>query len=133
MKPIRLMTAALLMLGAGLQLSAAHAQAPGIHRTDLVQQSISVPGHQTVQVRVDFDPGAFAPAHTHPGEEIAYVVEGSLEYRLEGRPPVTLKAGESLFIPDGVAHSARNVGSGKASELATYIVKTGAPLVVLKK
>jgi quercetin dioxygenase-like cupin family protein len=133
MKPIRLMTAALLMLGAGLQLQAAHAQAPGIHRTDLVQQQISVPGHEAVQVRVDFDPGAFAPAHKHPGEEVAYVLEGSLEYVLEGRAPVTLKAGEALFIPDGVAHSARNVGSGKASELATYIVRKGAPLVELKK
>lgn len=133
MKPIRLMSAALLMLGAGLQLQAAHAQAPGLHRTDLVQQRISVPGHETIQVRVDFDAGAFAPAHVHPGEEIAYVLEGTLEYKLEGRAPVTLKAGEALFIPDGVAHSARNVGTGKASELATYIVKQGAPLVVLKK
>lgn len=132
MKPVRLVAATLLMLGAGL-LQAAHAQAPGIHRTDLVQQAISVPGNEAVQVRVDFDAGAFAPAHTHPGEEVAYVLEGTLEYRLEGRAPVTLKAGQALFIPSGVAHSARNVGTGKASELATYIVKQGAPLVELKK
>ena len=71
-----------------------------------------------------------APRHAHPGEEIAYVVEGALEYTLDGRPPVTLKAGEALFIPNGTPHSAKNVGTGKAVELATYIVEKGKPLVV---
>ncbi|RVI86191.1 cupin domain-containing protein [Sinorhizobium meliloti] len=83
-----------------------------------------------VQVRVDFDPGAVSVKHNHPGEEIAYVLEGTLEYQLEGRPPVTLHAGQALFIPDGVAHVAKNVGGGKASELATYIVKKGEPIFV---
>jgi quercetin dioxygenase-like cupin family protein len=74
-----------------------------------------------------------APNHSHPGEEIVYVIEGSLEYQLEGKPPMTLKAGEVLFIPAGTVHSARNVGSGNAAELATYIVEKGKPLVVLAK
>ena len=67
--------------------------------------------------------------HSHPGEEIAYVIEGSLEYQLEGKPPVTLKAGETLFIPAGTIHSAKNVGSVNAAELATYIVEKGKSLV----
>ncbi|WP_416066713.1 cupin domain-containing protein [Rhizobium sp. ZK1] len=119
---------ALLATGA-MQLTPAYADQP-IERTDLVHADIDVPGHQAAQVRVDFAPGAFAPKHQHPGEEIAYVIEGSLEYQLDGRKPVTLKAGQSLFIPSGIAHSARNVGIGKASELATYIVTKGSPLVV---
>lgn len=119
---------ALLAVGA-MQPAPAYADQP-IKRTDLVHADIDVPGHQAVQVRVDFAPGAFAPKHQHPGEEIAHVLEGSLEYELDGRKPVTLKAGQSLFIPSGVAHSARNVGDGKASELATYIVTKGSPLVV---
>jgi quercetin dioxygenase-like cupin family protein len=61
--------------------------------------------------------------------EIAYVLEGTLEYQLDGRPPVRLKAGESLFIPPGTIHSAKNVGSGKAAELATYVVDNALPLV----
>ena len=60
------------------------------------------------------------PKHSHPGEELVYVVEGLLEYALEGRPPVTLKAGDVLFIPAGVAHAVKNVGSGNAAEIATY-------------
>ena len=71
--------------------------------------------------------------HTHPGEEIIYVLEGSLEYQIEGEPPVTLKAGDVLFIPAGTIHSARNVGSGTGSELATYIVEKGKPLLTLVK
>jgi quercetin dioxygenase-like cupin family protein len=88
-----------------------------------------MPGHETIQVRVGFAPGAYAPGHRHPGEEIAYVLVGTLEYRLDGGPPVTLRAGETLFIPAGAVHSARNVGSGEAIELATYIVRKGEPLL----
>ena len=77
--------------------------------------------------------GAAAPRHSHPGEEIAYVVEGSLEYALDGRPPVIVKAGEALFIPYGVPHAVKNVGSGKAVELATYFAEKGKPLFVLEK
>jgi len=74
-----------------------------------------------------------APKHSHPGEEIIYVLEGTFEYEVEGKPPVTLKAGGVLFIPAGTNHSAKNVGSGTAAELATYIVEKGKPLVVLAK
>ena len=84
-------------------------------------------------MRVDFDPGVAFGKHSHPGAEVAYVLEGTLEYRLEGQPPVTLKAGEALFIPAGTIHAATNVGTGNAAELATYIVEKGKPLVVLDK
>ncbi|WP_018324949.1 cupin domain-containing protein [Rhizobium giardinii] len=130
MKISRTLIAAALIAGAGLSLTAAQAQQQQIQRTDLVQSDISVAEREVLQVRVDFEPGAVSINHTHPGEEVAYVLEGVLEYQLEGSQPVTLKAGESLFIPAGVAHLAKNVGNGKASELATYIVKKAAPLVV---
>ncbi|MBY3274651.1 cupin domain-containing protein [Rhizobium laguerreae] len=128
MKMIQAIALALVLGGA----AAAHAEQP-LQRTDLLKSDIDAPGHEVVQVRVDFAPGVLAPSHSHPGEEIAFVIEGTLEYQLEGRQPVTLKAGQSLFIPTGVAHSAKNVGSGKASELATYIVRKGEPLVVPAK
>jgi quercetin dioxygenase-like cupin family protein len=108
-----------------LSFQATHAQQQEIQRTDLVQNDISVPGKEVVQVRVDFNPGVESIKHKHPGEEVAYVLEGTLEYQLEGRQPVTLNAGQALFIPAGVAHVAKNVGNGKASELATYIVPKG--------
>jgi quercetin dioxygenase-like cupin family protein len=107
----------------------APAQAPGIKRTDLSRSDLSVSGREAIQVLVGFAPGVIAPNHTHPGEEIVYVVEGALEYALEGRPPVILNAGDVLFIPAGTPHAVKNVGSGKAAELATYIVEKGKPLL----
>jgi quercetin dioxygenase-like cupin family protein len=74
-----------------------------------------------------------APRHSHPGEEIVYGLEGLLEYRVEGRPPVILKAGEVLFIPAGAIHAVKNVGSGHGAELATYVVEKGKPLLVQAK
>ena len=107
--------------------------ATGLRRTDLQQHDLSIPGRGVVQVRVDFGPGVVAPRHKHPGEEIIYVLEGTLEYQVEGKPPVTLKAGGVLFIPAGKIHGAKNVGSGNASELATYVVEKGKPLSTLVK
>ena len=133
MKTTRIITVAALITASGLALHVARAQQPGIKRTDLQRHDLSVPGREVVQVRVDFAPGVAFGKHSHPGEEIVYVLEGSLEYQVEGKPPVTLKAGEVLFIPAGTVHAAKNVGSGNGAELATYVVEKGKPLVVMAK
>ena len=134
MKTTRILAVAVLMVGVlALYVAQAKAQAPGIKRTDLQKHDLSVPGREVVQVLVAFAPGVVAPRHSHPGEEIVYEVEGSLEYRLDGRAPVTLKAGEVLFIPAGTIHEVRNVGSGNSAELATYVVEKGKPLLVPAK
>jgi quercetin dioxygenase-like cupin family protein len=126
----RILSAAVLVVAGGYGLYSS-AQQQGIKRTELQRHELSVPGREVIQVRVDLDPGVAFPAHSHPGEEIAYVLDGVWEYDIEGKAPVTLKAGEALFIPAGTVHSAKNVGSGVGSELATYIVAKGKPLVVL--
>jgi quercetin dioxygenase-like cupin family protein len=106
-------------------------QASGIERTDLQQHDLSIPGREVVQNRVDISPEAPAFKHLHPGEEIIYVLEGLLEYQVEGKAPVTVKAGEVFFVPAETIHAVKNVGSGDAAELATYVVEKGKPLVVL--
>jgi len=131
MKTIRIIAVTALMLASGLALLAA--QQPGIKRTDVLRNDLSVPGREVVQVRVDFAPGVAFARHSHPGEEIAFVLEGSLEYQFDAKTAVTLKAGEALFIPAGTIHTAKNVGKGNGAELATYIVDRGKPLVVLAK
>jgi len=107
-------------------MSSTEQQASGIKRTDLQQHDLSIPGREVVQNRVDISPEAPAFKHKHPGEEIIYVLEGSLQYQIEGKPPTTVKAGEVLFIPAGTIHAVKNVGSGNAAELATYIVEKGS-------
>jgi quercetin dioxygenase-like cupin family protein len=133
MKTARIIALAALIIASGLALHAAQVQQPGIKRTDALRHDLGVPGREVVQVRVDFAPGAAFARHSHPGEEIAYVLEGSLEYQFDGKAPVTLKAGDALYIPAGTIHSAKNAGSGNGAELATYIVEKGKPLVVLAK
>ena len=108
-------------------------QQTGLRRTELQRHDISAPGREVVQARVEFDPGHGIPRHTHPGEEVVYVLEGTVEYQLDGKPPMTLKAGQAGFVPAGVVHSARNTGSGVTAEVATYIVEKGKPLITMVK
>ena len=133
MRTARRIGLAVLIAGSVLALHQARAQVAGVKRIDLQRHDLSVAGREVVQAIVEVAPGVIAPNHSHPGEEIVYVLEGSLEYTLEGKPPMTLKAGDVLFIPAGAIHSAKNAGKGKASEHATYIVEKGKPLLVLAK
>jgi len=117
--------AAALTAIAGLAL----AQASNVKRIDLQRNDLSIPGREAVQAIVEIAPGTTAAKHSHPGEEIIYVLEGTLVYEIDGRPPIALKAGDVLFIPYGAIHSATNIGSGRGAELATYVVEKGKPLI----
>ena len=129
MKATRMVVVAAVILASGLVLHVARAQ-QGITRIDLQRHDLSIPGREVVQVIVELAPGVTSSRHRHPGEEIVYVLEGApLEYKVEGKPPVTLEPGGVLFIPAGAIHSAENVGSRKGAELATYIVEKGKPLL----
>ena len=100
MKTTRIMAIAALIATTGLALHVGQAQQVGARRIDLQRHDLSVPRREVVQTTVELAPGTTAPRHTHPGEEIIYVLEGSLEYQIEGKPPMTLKAGDVLFIPE---------------------------------
>jgi len=127
------MLASAAVLATNLLTLPAAAQPAGVTRTDLQRHDLSAPGREAVQVRVDLAPGVAFGRHTHPGEEIIYLLTGAIEYDVEGKPPVTLSAGDVLFIPAGAVHAAKNVGQDTASELATYIVAKNKPLLTLVK
>ncbi len=130
MTATRMVLVAAIVVASGLVLQVTHAQLAGTRRIDLQRHDLSVPGREVVQTIVELEPGVTSSRHTHPGEEIVYVLEGApLEYQVEGRPSVTLKPGEVLFIPAGTVHAAKNVGTRKGAERATYIVEKGKPLV----
>ena len=133
MKMAGILVIAVLIAGSGLPLHVARAQQPGLKRKDLQRHDLSIPGREVIQARVEIAPGAAPVKHFHPGEEIIYVLEGTLEYQIEGQPPVTLKAGDVFFIPARMIHWAKNVGSGNGAELATYIVEKGKPLLTIVK
>jgi quercetin dioxygenase-like cupin family protein len=130
MKAMRIAAVAVLIVAAAVALQVVQAQQPGAKRTELQRHDLSVPGREVIQVRVDLAPGAAFPRHTHPGEEIIYVIEGTWAYEIAGKP-LTAKRGDVLFVPAGTVHSAKNVGTGTAAELATYVVEKGRPLLTL--
>lgn len=133
MNTIRFLAMAVLSAAFATTPHAAPLQAAGIHRTDLQRQDVGIAGREVIQVRVDIASGATAPKHRHPGEEFVYVLKGSLEYQIDGQPPVTLQAGDVYFIPSGAAHRVKNVGDGDGAELATYLVDKDQPLIQLVK
>jgi len=109
------------------------AQTPAFKRTVLQQADISVPGREVVTAVAEFQPGATPGRHTHAGEEVGYLIDGTISLEQEGKPAVTLKAGQSFLIPAGTVHNATNTGSGVAKILATYIVEKGKPLATPAK
>lgn len=124
---------ALTFLIGGAVASSAQAPRPsGTTRTDLQRHDLSISGREVLQALVSFAPGSSFPRHKHPGEEIIYVTQGTLEYEVAGKW-VTVKAGEVLFVPDGVVHAARNPGKEPAAELATYVLEKGKPLTEFTK
>ena len=127
MNTYRVKTTAVIVLA--LLGGTALAQLAGMRRTELLRHDITAPGREVVQMRVEIDPGHGVPKHTHPGDEVLYVVEGTLEYQPEGQPAMTLRPGQSVFIPAGTVHGARNTGTSNGVGIATYIAEKGKPLV----
>ena len=106
----------------------AYCQTPGFSRTPLQTQDLSVPNKVVVQARAEFDPGVAAGRHTHPGEEMGYILEGQLELKIDGQPPRIVKTGEVFFVPAGLVHDGINNSTGKTKVLATYVVEKGKPV-----
>ena len=104
------------------------AQASGLTRTLVGKADVSVPGREAVVARVEVAPGAKAGRHTHPGDEIGYVLEGEATLLIDGQPPRQVKAGESYVVPAGIAHDAHNNGSTAIKLLGVYVVEKGKPL-----
>ena len=103
--------------------------APGLWRAILQRYDLSVPGREMIQSRVDVEPDSPPIRHTHPGEGIIYVLEGSLEYQIDGQPTKVYNVGEALTVPAGVIHSVRNAGTA----LATDVVEKGKRLLTVAR
>lgn len=111
----------------GITAIDAQQEKPPFTRTILQTQDLSMPGRATVVALVEAQPNAVIGKHTHPGEEIGYVLEGTIVLEVEGKPAVTLKAGDPFFVESGKVHGGK-VGGTPARILATYVVEKGKPL-----
>ena len=124
MRAVIMATTAILLTGA----LGAGAQQSGFKRTVLQQGDLSVVGHESVTAVAEFQPGGTVGRHTHPGEEVGYILEGTIILEQDGKPPVTLGPGKTFFIPAGTIHNATNRSAAPARVLANYIVEKGKPL-----
>ena len=107
---------------------AVFAQKPGITRTVINRKDISMPGREAVIAKVELAPGTAAGRHTHPGEEISYILEGEGEILVEGQPVQKVKAGDSFIIPAGAIHDARNTGTVPMRLVGIYLVDKSKPM-----
>ncbi len=113
---------------AALTVGLIFAQSTGVTRTIVTRGDISVPGREAVITRVEIAPGASVGRHTHPGDEITYVLEGQADILVEGRAPLKVKAGDGFIVPGGLKHDAHNTGSQPLKLVAMYVIEKGKPL-----
>jgi quercetin dioxygenase-like cupin family protein len=99
-----------------------------LKRTVLQRSVSSIPGREIVQVLTEIPVGVESGWHVHPGEEVGFIVAGTVSMRIEDRPTLTLHAGDPFLIPPRVPHNALDLGPDTGRMLSTYIVEVGEPL-----
>lgn len=102
-----------------------------LKRTELQRGALSIPGREVVQVITEIPVGVESGWHTHPGEEVGYILGGTVSMMVARRPTLTLNAGDPFLIPPGVPHNALDLGPDLGKMLSTYIVEQGQPLATL--
>lgn len=103
-------------------------QAPSVKRSILLKQHMSVPGREAVMALAEFPPGAAEGRHTHPADLYGFVLEGTISLEHEGKPTVTLNAGDVFSVAPGMIHQAFNNGDVTAKAVAVFVAEQGKPL-----
>jgi quercetin dioxygenase-like cupin family protein len=121
-----LSTLALLFIP-GLCLAQAPA-AESAQRRGITPESLHVfddptmPGKEFRVLRTTYAPGGQNPKHYHPSHVVFYVLEGSGIWQEEGKPAVTLKAGDTLHVRPGMIHSHRNASTTEKLVFLEYVI-----------
>ncbi len=102
-----------------------------LKRTEIQHSASSIPGRDIVQVLTEIPAGIESGWHTHPGEEVGYIIAGTVRMMIEDRSTLTLNAGDGFLIPPGTPHNALDVGPETGRMLSTYLVEAGRPVATL--
>ena len=116
-----------LALSLCLTLGPATAQQPTVQRKVLLKEDLPIPGYQIVMATLEIPPGDREGRHTHPGAVVFYVQEGVVTLDYEGKPTMTYKAGDSVYIEAGKIHEAINNETSPLKGVATFVVEKGKP------
>jgi quercetin dioxygenase-like cupin family protein len=104
-----------------------------LKRTELQHAASSIPGREIVQVLTEIPAGVESGWHEHPGEEVGYIVAGTVRMEIEGKPTLTLHAGHGFLIPPRTPHNAFDLGPETGRMLSTYIVEVGEPIAAFTR
>ena len=99
-----------------------------LKRTEVQHATSSVPGRDIVQVLTEIPVGVSSGWHVHPGEEVGYIVAGTVQMEIAGHETLLLHAGDGFLIPPGTPHNATDLGPGTGQMLSTYLVEAGRPI-----
>ncbi len=124
-------TRSMLISGAALlaMLAVCGAQQPKAKWTELQRHDIPGTGREGVTMAIEIPPGVSSARHSHPGEDFGYLIEGTIVLQVDGKPPMTVRAGQVFFTERGHIHSARNIGTTTARAVDTYIIDRGKPVI----
>jgi quercetin dioxygenase-like cupin family protein len=95
---------------------------PGITHTLLYKAQVPGAGEQIIVWDTEYAPGAVNPRHFHPAAVTFRVLSGTGVWQDDGKPPVTLHAGESLLAPAGTVHSHWNPSATEKLRFLEFIV-----------
>jgi quercetin dioxygenase-like cupin family protein len=141
MRKFSILLPALLLAAGGAGLAAAQpsAQSPApsgaaaLKRTPVLHADVTAPGREAAVMKVELVPSGHAGRHTHPGDEISYVVDGEAELLVDGEPPKRVHAGEAFVVKEGRIHDLRNPGGAPVHLIGVYVVDKGKPLATPAK
>jgi quercetin dioxygenase-like cupin family protein len=122
-------TRSILISGAAILaiIAVCSAQKPAAKFTELQRRDIPGTGREGVTTVAEIPPGATSARHSHPGEDFGYLMEGTIVLMVDGKPPITVRAGEVFFTERGQIHNARNIGTTTARAVDTYVIDKGKP------
>lgn len=104
------------------------ALASTLKRTEVQRAVSTIPGREIVQVLTEIPAGVQSGWHRHPGEEVGYILEGTVRMEIADKPTLTLHADDGFLIPPYTPHNATDLGPGTGRMLSTYIVEPGKPI-----
>jgi quercetin dioxygenase-like cupin family protein len=105
------------------------AAAPNITKPNMVLQQVveglPTDDKQTVRVMTaTFKPGDKTVYHSHRFPVTVYVLEGAFTLELDGRPPLTVKAGEAMVEPPKVPMTGYNRSATEMTKVIIFYVST---------
>jgi quercetin dioxygenase-like cupin family protein len=90
----------------------------------MTQDLAGIPGKEALMLTVEYLPGGASMPHRHDADVFVYVLEGSIITQVDGKEPVTLKAGETFHEgPTDIHRKSANASANQPAKFLVFMVK----------